>query len=108
MVARQDELDVQGLRTLWDKIREQAAAEFKDFAKGGLAVVLGTRTVEGTPLLMAAATPEAVAGGFDAGAIIKQISPAIKGGGGGKAAMAQAGGKDVSGLDAALDAARAL
>ena len=44
--------------------------------------------------------------GFDAGAVIKAISGNIKGGGGGKAAMAQAGGKDASGIDAALQAAR--
>ncbi|MBO4365592.1 MAG: hypothetical protein J5804_04785, partial [Eggerthellaceae bacterium] len=51
-------------------------------------------------------TDEAVAAGFNAGAIIKAIAPCIKGGGGGKPTMAQAGGKDASGLDAALDAAR--
>ena len=44
--------------------------------------------------------------GFDADAVIKAISGNIKGGGGGKAAMAQAGGKDASGIDAALQAAR--
>lgn len=51
-------------------------------------------------------TPEAVEVGFDADAVIKAISGNIKGGGGGKAAMAQAGGKDASGIDAALQAAR--
>ena len=35
-----------------------------------------------------------------------QISSHIKGGGGGKPTMAQAGGKDANGIDAALDAAR--
>ena len=58
------------------------------------------------PTLLAAGTPEAVEAGFDAGAVIKAISGNIKGGGGGKAAMAQAGGKDASGIDAALQAAR--
>ena len=53
-------------------------------------------------------TPEAVEAGFDAGAVIKAISGNIKGGGGGKAAMAQAGGKDASGIDAALEAAREM
>ena len=41
-------------------------------------------------------------------AIIKSIAGNIKGGGGGKPTMAQAGGKDASGMDAALDAAREL
>ena len=57
---------------------------------------------------MAAGTDAAVAAGFNAGAIIKAISKHIKGGGGGKPTMAQAGGKDVGGLDAALDAAREI
>ena len=42
---------------------------------------------------------------------VDEIDPqfnAIKGGGGGKAAMAQAGGKDASGIDAALEAAREM
>ncbi|MDR2107877.1 MAG: alanine--tRNA ligase [Coriobacteriales bacterium] len=126
VVARQDGLDVQGLRTLWDKLRERAAADpvapaptappqaattgsaasAATGADKGLAAVLASITEQGAPLLLAAATPEAVAAGFDAGAVIKRIAPAIKGGGGGKAAMAQAGGKDASGLDDALEAAR--
>jgi alanyl-tRNA synthetase len=57
---------------------------------------------------MAAGSEAAVAAGFNAGAIIKGIAKNIKGGGGGKPTMAQAGGKDVSGLDAALDAAREM
>ena len=61
---------------------------------------------DGKPTLLAAGTPEAVEVGFDADAVIKAISGNIKGGGGGKAAMAQAGGKDASGIDAALQAAR--
>ncbi len=58
--------------------------------------------------MLAAGTPEAVEAGFDAGALIKAMAPHIKGGGGGKPAMAQAGGKDASGIDAALQAARDL
>ena len=70
------------------------------------AVVLAAQTTDGKPLLLAAGTDEAVAKGFDAGALIKAMGPAIKGGGGGKPTMAQAGGKDASGLDAALEIAR--
>jgi alanyl-tRNA synthetase len=73
------------------------------------AVVLATTDPEsGAPLLTASGTAKAVAAGFDAGAIIKAISPSIKGGGGGRPEMAQAGGKDASGLGAALDRAREL
>ncbi|WP_417143740.1 alanine--tRNA ligase [Raoultibacter massiliensis] len=99
VVANMGTVDAGGLRNVWDIIRARMAAPG--------AVVLAADN-DGTPILLAAGTPEAVDAGFDAGAVIKAISPAIKGGGGGKAAMAQAGGKDVAGLDEALDKARAL
>ncbi len=99
VVADMGSLDVGGLRNAWDVLRSRMTAPG--------AVVLAANN-NGTPILLAAGTPEAVAAGFDAGAVIKQVSPCIKGGGGGKAAMAQAGGKDVAGIPAALDAARAL
>lgn len=51
-------------------------------------------------------TDEAVAAGFNAGAIIKAMGPAIQGGGGGKPTMAQAGGKNPDGIDDALEIAR--
>jgi alanyl-tRNA synthetase len=98
VVARSDGHVVEGLRSIWDLLR----ARLGDKA----AVVLGGLTPAGTPLLLAAGTPAAVDAGFDAGALIKRIAPLIKGGGGGKPAMAQAGGKDAAGVDEALDAAR--
>jgi alanyl-tRNA synthetase len=73
----------------------------------GGAVVLAARDVEsGKPLLLAAGDEGSVAAGFDAGALIKAMAPAIKGGGGGKPAMAQAGGSDASGIEEALRVAR--
>ena len=47
-------------------------------------------------------------GRFRAGEIIKKITPFVKGGGGGQPHFAMAGGKDVSGIPRALEAARAL
>jgi len=99
-VARVDGLDADGLRSQWDLVRDRLAAPG--------ACVLGTVTEAGSPLLLAAGTEEAVAAGFNAGQVIKAISGAIKGGGGGRPQMAQAGGKDASGLDAALAKAREL
>ena len=99
VVANLGKADVGGLRNAWDIVRARLSAP-------GAAVLAADNN--GTPILLAAGTPEAVDAGFDAGAIIKAISPAIKGGGGGKPAMAQAGGKDLGGLDAALDAAREM
>jgi alanyl-tRNA synthetase len=100
VIARSDGREVDDLRGLWDVIHQRLGETS--------AVVLGGVTPAGTPLLLAAGTAAAVEAGFNAGAIIKQIAPAIKGGGGGKPNMAQAGGKDASGIDAALDQARAL
>ena len=49
------------------------------------------------------ATDDAVAKGAHSGNIIKAIAPLIGGGGGGRPNMAHAGGKDASGIDAALE-----
>lgn len=96
-VLRVKDMDAGALRNVWDVARARTA--------GPSAIVLGCDN-EGTPLLMAAASDDAVEAGFNAGDVIKQISGHIKGGGGGKPAMAQAGGKDAAGLDAALQAAK--
>ena len=98
VVARIDGLDSGALRNTWDIMRSR-------MPKPG-ACVIGTVN-DGKPVIMAAGTDEAVAAGFNAGALIKEIASNIKGGGGGKPTMAQAGGKDAEGMDAALDAARA-
>ncbi|MDD7369041.1 MAG: alanine--tRNA ligase [Berryella intestinalis] len=91
--------DSSSMRNAWDILRSR-------MERPGAVVLAGESG--GKPVLLAAGTDEAVAAGFDAGAVIKAISPAIKGGGGGKASMAQAGGKDASGLDEALQQARAM
>lgn len=100
VIADIGEGEVAGIRQAWDAISAR-------LSKPG-AAVLAARSSAGTPLLMAAGTKEAVDGGFDAGAIIKRISPAIHGGGGGKPMMAQAGGKDIAGIDEALRLAREM
>ena len=91
--------------TLGDSLLELA-----DRLRGALgpsAVVLGVRDGERVQLV-ASMTPEAVEDGLDASAVIKEIGPIVGGGGGGRPAMARAGGKDASRLDEALDAARRL
>ncbi|HEY5506076.1 MAG TPA: alanine--tRNA ligase, partial [Coriobacteriia bacterium] len=62
---------------------------------------------DGRVLLLAAGSNQAVAAGFDAGAVVKAMAPLVGGRGGGKPAMAQGGGENASGVDAALAAARA-
>lgn len=97
IIANVGEAVVGGLRNGWDILRAR-------LPEPG-AVVLGADN-DGTAILLAAGTQEAIEAGFDAAAIIKAISPHIKGGGGGKPEMAQAGGKNLAGLDDALAAAR--
>ncbi|MDO5118228.1 MAG: DHHA1 domain-containing protein, partial [Eggerthellaceae bacterium] len=91
--------DVGGLRNAWDVLRARMQAP-------GAVVIAADNG--GKPLIIAAGTDEAVAAGFDALSVIKSIGSYIKGGGGGKPTMAQAGGKDLSGIEDALNAAKEL
>lgn len=100
VIAQLEGLEAADLRNVWDTVRQ----------KGGPAVacVIATVTSKGQPALLAAATDEAVAAGFKSGDVIKKIAPMVGGGGGGRPQMAQAGGKDASGIPAALEAAREM
>ncbi|MDR2957771.1 MAG: alanine--tRNA ligase [Coriobacteriales bacterium] len=106
VVTRFDGLDAEEMRSLWDRLRETLSQD-PEYTKAA-ALIVGGVTKAGSPLLIAAATDAAVEQGFDANLVIKQIAPAIQGGGGGKPTMAQAGGKDRDGLDTALAHARQL
>ena len=88
------------LRSVWDSIRDGAKGE-------PVACVVASTTSDGKVALLAAGTESAVAAGFSAGDIIKQIAGFVGGRGGGRPNMAQAGGSDASGITAALDAAKA-
>ena len=100
VVARLDGLSGKDLRSAWDTIRDCANGE-------PVACVIASATPDGKVALLAGGTDAAVAAGFAAGAIVKDISALVGGKGGGRPNMAQAGGSDVSGIDAALAAARA-
>ena len=100
VLAQLSGLEGSELRNVWDTIRQKVS--------GPVACVVATVTEKGSPALLAAATDDAVSAGFKAGDVIKEISAHVGGRGGGKPTMAQAGGKDASGIPAALDAARAL
>jgi alanyl-tRNA synthetase len=98
VVAQVEVADTEGLREVADALRARLV---------GGAVVLAA-SVGGTALLLAAGSDDAVALGFDAGALIKAMAPSVGGGGGGKPQMAQAGGKRPEGIPAALDVVRGL
>ena len=101
VVARMDGLEAGQLREAWDAIRNKADGN-------DVACFLATTTPEGKVALLAAATDGAVAAGFGAGDVIRSVAEHVGGRGGGRPNMAQAGGKDASGIDAALAAARAM
>ena len=100
VIARMDGLEAGQLREAWDAIRDKAT--------GDVACFLATNTPEGKVALLAAATDGAVAAGFGAGDVIRNVANYVGGRGGGRPNMAQAGGKDASGIDAALAAAREM
>ena len=96
MVEHYPEADGPALRRLADDLR----------ASTGRFVVVAAGNGDG-PALMVAASRDLVGEGFDAAAIVREVAPLIGGGGGGRADLAQAGGKDASRLDEALrEAAR--
>jgi alanyl-tRNA synthetase len=97
IVERYADADGAALRTLADDLRA-ATGRF-------VAVVAGERS---GPAILVAASRDLVGEGFDAAEIIRQVAPLIGGGGGGRAELAQAGGKDAAGLDQALSEAARL
>jgi len=72
-----------------------------------LAAVLAG-VVEGRVQIVALVTPPLVARGLRADAIIREVAAVVKGGGGGRPDLAQAGGKDPSGIDEAIALAQRL
>jgi alanyl-tRNA synthetase len=78
----------------------------KDRLKSAI-IVLGT-VCDGKPGFVAMVTPDLVNRGLHAGDIVKQVAGVTGGSGGGKADMAQAGGKDKSKLDEALELVKQL
>jgi alanyl-tRNA synthetase len=92
VVQRYPDADAAALRALVDDLRG-ASGRF-------VAVVAGAS--DGQPTLVVAASRDLAGEGFDAADVIRQVAPLIKGGGGGRADLAQAGGSDSSGLDRAL------
>lgn len=99
LAAKVEGVDMNGLRDLCDQLK----------AKLGSGVILLASSFEGKVSLVAMATEDAMAKGAHAGNLIKGIASIVGGGGGGRPNMAQAGGKNPSGIDAAVtEAAKVL
>jgi alanyl-tRNA synthetase len=103
VVARSDGLTPDQLRDLAQTVR----------SRGELRVVVIGGSPDGVKASVAVAADRTGAhselgGQLHAGDLVKQIAPLLGGGGGGSPEVAVAGGKDPSGIDGALDAARRL
>jgi alanyl-tRNA synthetase len=95
LAQRVDALDRGQMRTLVDNLRNKL---------GSGVVVLGSADSEGKVALIVGVTKD-LTGKTQAGKIVGQIAKLVGGSGGGRPDMAEAGGKDASQLDAALQSA---
>jgi alanyl-tRNA synthetase len=89
--------DVDGkdaLRQMGDRLRDRL---------GSGVIVLGA-VIEGRPSLLAMVTPDLIGRGIKAGDIVRETATIVDGRGGGRAELAEAGGKDPERLDDALAA----
>ncbi len=98
LAARTDAPDMDSLRAMVDLLRERL----------GSAVILLASPVGGRVNLVAAVTRDLLPRGLHAGKLIKEVASIVGGGGGGRPDMAQAGGKDPSRLQEALQKAYAV
>jgi len=92
VVARVDAPSMDKLREMGDWLRDKLDSGI---------VVLSTVLNE-KPQLLAMVTPDLVKQGYHAGNLVKALAQLVGGGGGGRPDVAQAGGRDVAKLDAAL------
>ena len=92
LAAKVSGVDMNGLRDLGDQLKE----------KLGEGVILLASDLDGKVNLVAMATEDAMKKGAHAGNLIKGIAALVGGGGGGRPNMAQAGGKNPGGIEAAI------
>lgn len=97
VTRRVEGVEARALREMADRMRQR---------HGSAVVALGA-VADGKVALLVAVTPDLTAR-IKAGEIIRQIAPMVGGSGGGRPDFAQAGGRDPSGLDAALERVAAL
>jgi alanyl-tRNA synthetase len=94
IVAKLDNMSIESLREMGDKLRDKMGTSFVMLASSG-----GEKTV-----LVAMASKDAVSKGVHSGNIIKEAAKAAGGSGGGRPDMAQGGIKDLDKVGVALDA----
>jgi alanyl-tRNA synthetase len=97
VVSKVDKLDANQLRELADQVRDKLGSGVVFLVSAG-----------DTNVSMVASVTKDLTSRFHAGNIVKQVAPIVGGGGGGRPDFAQAGGKDPSKVDQALDKVREL
>jgi alanyl-tRNA synthetase len=103
----------QGVPLLVSRVRANDASRLREMGdwlrdKLGSAIIVLGAIIEARPHLLAMITPDLVKQGYHAGNLIKSLAPIVGGGGGGRADMAQAGGREPEKLDTALARVSAL
>ncbi len=98
VVARLDGVSGDVLKEIADTLRQRL----------GTALVVLVGVDSGKPAFLVAATQDLVKKGVNSGNLVREIAKAAGGGGGGRPDMAQAGARDTSRLQEALDYARKI
>jgi len=105
--------DINGVPVLAATLPEQSIARLREINDGlaeklkSAVVVLGS-VYQGKPVFLASVSADLVERGYDAGKIIREVAKVAGGGGGGKARLAQAGGKDAAKLEEAVATVKKL
>ena len=101
--------EIHGIRVVSAEVKSasqmETLREMTDWLRdwlGSAVVVLGA-VINNRPNLVAAITPDLVERGFHAGELVKSVARHVRGGGGGRPTLAQAGGSDPSRLPEALE-----
>jgi alanyl-tRNA synthetase len=98
LAAEVPTLTIPVLREMGDILRDRLKS----------AIVVLASVYNGKPNFLAMVTPDLIARGFHAGDIINQVAKVTGGGGGGKAGMAQAGGKNAAKIGEALNLVKSV
>lgn len=96
--AKFDDADISDLRELSDQLKAKESGLINVLAASG----------NGKVTFLISVSDDLLDKGYHAGKMIKEVAKITGGGGGGKADMAQAGGKDASKIDEALEFAETL
>ncbi|HKL80436.1 MAG TPA: alanine--tRNA ligase [Mobilitalea sp.] len=91
--AKVPDLDMNGLRTLGDQLKDKL---------GEGVIVLASSTAADKVSLLTMVSDSAMKQGAHAGNLIKELAVLVGGGGGGRPNMAQAGGKSAAGIDSVI------